>query len=133
MDAAGPASWADDWAGSPAQSLDIFTASFPLSGPSCSRPYLYERTREMQKHYVEEKHIHRMKKYLVYTARGLPDTFDHYMKRAKTARDFMRICEDILDNDAPFAPTPPEDTHLFAHFHTLLAQEEACLPPGIQV
>ena len=33
----------------------------------------------------------------------------------------------------PFAPTPPEDTHLFAHFHTLLAQEEACLPPGIQV
>ena len=94
---------------------------------------LYERTREMQEHYVEEKHIHRMKKYLVYTARGLPDTFDHYMKRAKTARDFMRICEDILDNDAPFAPTPPEDTHLFAHFHTLLAQEEACLPPGIQV
>ena len=62
-----------------------------------------------------------------------PDTFDHYMKRAKIARDFMRICEDILDNDAPFAPTPPEDTHLFAHFHTLLAQEEACLPPGIQV
>ena len=55
------------------------------------------------------------------------------MKRAKIARDFMRICEDILDNDAPFAPTPPEDTHLFAHFHTLLAQEEACLPPGIQV
>ena len=94
---------------------------------------LYERTREMQEHYVEEKHIHRMKKYLVHTARGLPDTFDHYMKRAKTARDFMRICEDILDNDAPFAPTPPEDTHLFAHFHTLLAQEEACLPPGIQV
>ena len=58
---------------------------------------LYERTREMQEHYVAEKHIHRMKKYLVYTARGLPDTFDHYMKRAKTARDFMRICEDILD------------------------------------
>ena len=74
-----------------------------------------------------------MKKYLVYTARGLPGTFDHDMKRAKTARDFMRICEDILDNDEPFAPTPPEDTHLFAHFHTLLAQEEACLPPGIQV
>lgn len=43
-------------------------------------------------------------KYLVYTARGLPDTFDHYMKRAKTARDFMRICEDILDNDAPLPP-----------------------------
>ena len=94
---------------------------------------LHERTLEMQERYVEEKHIHRMKKYLVYTARGLPDSFDHYMKRAKTSRDFMRICEDILDNDAPFAPTPPEDTHLFAHFHALLAQEEACLPPGIQV
>ena len=43
MGAAGPASWADDWTGSPAQSLDIFTASFPLSGPSCSRPYFPER------------------------------------------------------------------------------------------
>lgn len=81
---------------------------------------LFNRTLKMQEHYVEEKHIHRMKKYLVYTARGLPDSFDHYMKRAKTAHDFMKICEDILDNDTPWNPTPPEDTHLFAHFHTLL-------------
>ena len=94
---------------------------------------LYKRTLEMQDHYVEEKHIHRMKKYLVYTARGLPEEFDHHMKRAKTSRDFMHICEEILDNDTPFPPTPPEDTHLFAHFNALLTQEKACLPAGIQL
>lgn len=94
---------------------------------------LYERTLEMQDHYVEEKHIHRMKKYLVYTARGLPDSFDYHMKRAKTSRDFMRICEEALDHDTPFPLTPPEDTHLFAHFNALLAQEKACLPAGFQV
>lgn len=94
---------------------------------------LHERTLEMQEHYVEEKHIHRMKKYLVYTARGLPPLFDHQMKRARTTRDFMRLCEDILDRDTPFPLTPPEDTHLFAHFPALLRQEKACLPPGIQV
>lgn len=94
---------------------------------------LYGHTLEMQDHYVEEKHIHRMKKYLVYTARGLPEEFDYHMKRAKTSRDFMHICEDVLDNDAPFPPTPPEDTHLFAHFNALLTQEKACLPAGIQI
>lgn len=55
------------------------------------------------------------------------------MKRAKTSRDFMHICEEILDNDTPFPSTPPEDTHLFAHFNALLTQEKACLPAGIQL
>lgn len=94
---------------------------------------LYERTLEMQEHYVEEKHIHRLKKYLIYTARGLPDSFDHHMKRAKTSHDFMRICADVLDNETPFNPTPPEDTHLFAHFNNLLTQDGACLPSRIHV
>ncbi len=85
---------------------------------------LFERTLEMQTHYVEEKHIHRMKKYLIYTARGLPEEFDHHMKRAKTAQAFMRICEQILDNDTPFPLTPPADTHLFAHFSELTAEQQ---------
>ena len=65
--------------------------------------------------------------------RSYAEEFDHHMKRAKTSRDFMHICEEILDNDTPFPPTPPEDTHLFAHFNALLTQEKACLPAGIQL
>ena len=87
----------------------------------------------MQDHYVEEKHIHRMKKYLVYTARGLPEEFDHHMKRAKTSRDFMHICERFWTMIPPFPSTPPEDTHLFAHFNALLTQEKAVSPPEIQL
>ncbi len=83
---------------------------------------LFEHTLEMQDHYVEEKHIHRLKKYLIYTSRGLPEEFDHHMKRAKTTQAFMAICEQVLDNDTPFPLTPPADTHLFAHFSELLSQ-----------
>lgn len=82
---------------------------------------LYEHTRTLQEgDYEEEKHIHHLKKYLIYTARGLPEEFDHRMKRASTERVFMQLCESVLDNDTPFPETPPEDTRLFAHFQALL-------------
>ena len=45
----------------------------------------------------------------------------------------MLICEEFLVKYNPFPPTPPEDTHLFAHFNALLTQEKACLPAGIQL
>lgn len=93
--------------------------------------HLYENTRLCQTHYVEEKHIHRLKKYLIYTARGLPTEFDHDMKRAKTSADFLHICSTYLDNATPFPLTPPEDTHLFAHFSSLTNTENACLTAPI--
>lgn len=94
---------------------------------------LYEHTLSMQTHYVEEKHIHRLKKYLVYTSRGLPESFDHQMKRAKTAGEFLHLCESSLNQDVPLPMTPPEDTHLFAHFKALLTEDCPCLREQIQV
>lgn len=81
---------------------------------------LLENIKPLQDPLIEEKLIHRIKKYLVYTVRGLDPQLDYYMKRSKTEKDFLNVCKEFLNNDEDFPILPPEDTHLFAHFGSLL-------------
>ncbi|MDP1571330.1 MAG: tRNA-dihydrouridine synthase family protein [Vicinamibacterales bacterium] len=51
----------------------------------------------------------RMKKFMNYLGEGLPAPFLYRIRRAETAAEFNRICEDFLDHDQPMALEPLEE------------------------
>ena len=88
---------------------------------------LFEETARLFTPYKEIDHIHRMKKFLVYVAEGLPDDFGHRMRRATTKETLLQPVRDHLDTDTPYPETPPEHSRLIAHVAALKA---AAPPPG---
>lgn len=100
------------------------------SAPSCRdiMEYalaLFDETARLFTPYKEIDHIHRMKKFLVYVAEGLPDDFGHRMRRATTKETLLQPVRDHLDNPAPYPQTPPEHSRLLAHVAAL----KAAAPP----
>ena len=85
---------------------------------------LYEELARETRKFVADAHVQRMKRTLVYISHGLGGTFEHEMRRARTADDFFRICRWHLDHVAPLPALPPEDSKLFCGFSALLGNAD---------
>ncbi len=80
---------------------------------------LYQEIAAHTSDFDETKHVHRMKKYLVYIAQGLDDDFEHQIRRVTTAEAFHHTCSEFLDNNEPVPTRPPERSKLFCGFNAL--------------
>ena len=80
---------------------------------------LYHEIASYAPNFDETKHVQRMKKYLTYISQGIDDAFEFQIRRAKTAPEFMTICEDLLSNTDLIPLTPPEDSKIFCGFAAL--------------
>lgn len=82
---------------------------------------LYEAVAENTNQFDETKHVHRMKKYLVYITQGLDAEFEHQIRRASSEKAFHAICREFLDNREQIPQRPPECSKLFCGFNALRA------------
>ncbi len=85
--------------------------------------YIFSLYQEIGKHthdFDETKHVHRMKKYLVYIVQGLDEEFEHRIRRVRCEKDFYDTCRGFLDNTEPVPALPPENSRLFCGFEPLL-------------
>lgn len=80
---------------------------------------LYREVAANTRGFDETKHVHRMKKYLVYIAQGIDDAFEHQIRRVTSGDAFHRTCRDFLDNRQPVPLRPPERSKLFCGFNAL--------------
>lgn len=81
---------------------------------------LYEELATHTPNFDETKHIHRMKKYLVYITQGLDNHFEHQIRRVSTAAEFHHTCHTFLNQPDPLPARPPERSKLFCGFNALL-------------
>lgn len=81
---------------------------------------LYEETAREIPDFIENKHVQKMKKYLVYVVQGFDDGFEHRIRRAKTREEFFAICCDFLEHDQAVPDLPPENSRLFCGFSQFL-------------
>ena len=81
---------------------------------------LYEETAKEIPGYIEEKHVQKMKKYLVYIVQGHPAEFEHLIRRVKTRDEFFTTCREFLDHSQPSPDLPPENSRLFCGFSQFL-------------
>lgn len=71
--------------------------------------------------YDEQKHVNKMKKYMIYIAQGLDEAFEYEMRRVRSEKEFFRICDHYLLNDDLLPDLPPENSRLFCGFTDLLS------------
>lgn len=81
---------------------------------------LYDETAREIPHFIESKHVQKMKKYLVYIVQGFPEAFEYEIRRAKTKEDFFAICSDFLAHERTVPDLPPENSRLFCGFSQFL-------------
>lgn len=89
---------------------------------------LYTEIARSADDFQENKHVQRMKKFMVYIVQGIDATFEHTIRRTTTADDFHRTCRHFLDNPTPLPPRPPENSKLFCGFNALRLR--GALPSG---
>ena len=83
---------------------------------------LWEQTAaEFHAPFDEEKHVHKMKRYMNYIVQGVSDEFEHRIRRVKTKTEFFQVCTHYLDSEAPIPVLPPEKSKLFCGFSDLLS------------
>lgn len=80
---------------------------------------LYQEVATHSRSYDETKHVHRMKKYLVYIVQGLDNAFEHQIRRVTTSEAFHHTCREFLDNTTTVPERPPERSKLFCGFNAL--------------
>jgi tRNA-dihydrouridine synthase C len=83
---------------------------------------LYEETAREIIGFIENKHVQKMKKYLIYIVQGFDPEFEHRIRRVKTKDDFFSVCGDFLANDEIAPDLPPENSRLFCGFSQFLPQ-----------
>lgn len=81
---------------------------------------LYDEIAAHTEHFDPTKHVHRMKKYLVYIAQGLDSEFEHNIRRVTTPSDFHSTCTTFLNHQDSLPSRPPEKSKLFCGFNALL-------------
>ncbi|MGE9268550.1 MAG: tRNA dihydrouridine synthase [Verrucomicrobiales bacterium] len=86
---------------------------------------LYEETARERQDFVAEKHVQKMKKYLIFIAQGHPQAFEHEVRRAQSPADFFAICRRHLDHATPLPAFPPENSRLFCGFQELLTSADS--------
>lgn len=81
---------------------------------------LYESLATETTDFDPVKHVHRMKRTLVYISQGITDgAFEHDIRRAATPEAFQQICRTHLDHPTPLPPRPPETSKIFRGFAAL--------------
>lgn len=86
---------------------------------------LYEETAREIPGFIEQKHVQKMKKYLIYIVQGFEGDFEHQIRRVKTRPEFERVCREFLDHQNPAPDLPPENSRLFCGFSQFLPQGES--------
>ncbi len=81
---------------------------------------LFEETAGVVTDFVENKHVQKMKKYLVYIVQGYEEGFEHEIRRTKTKKQFFATCEHYLNSDEPAPDLPSENSKLFCGFSQFL-------------
>ncbi|MFK7909148.1 MAG: tRNA dihydrouridine synthase [Akkermansiaceae bacterium] len=89
---------------------------------------LYNEVAAHTHQFDETKHVHRMKKYLIYIVQGLDDAFEHQIRRVTSGDAFHRTCAEFLDNNDPVPQRPPERSKLFCGFNALRSTHEGVIP-----
>lgn len=74
---------------------------------------LLEETTEFFVPYNENKHIQRLKRYMIYVACGLSESFAYDIRRVQTAAEYLTVCRKYLGVDGIVPMSPPDDGHLF--------------------
>lgn len=81
---------------------------------------LYDETARQIPGFIEDKHVQKMKKYLVYIVQGHEPEFEHRIRRVKKREEFFATCKDYLDHDEPAPDLPSENSRLFCGFSQFL-------------
>lgn len=81
---------------------------------------LYQETAREIPDFIEEKHVQKMKKYLVYIVQGHPADLEHRIRRVKTKEEFFATCHHFLDHSEAIPDLPPENSRLFCGFSQFL-------------
>jgi tRNA-dihydrouridine synthase len=81
---------------------------------------LYDETAKEIPEFIENKHVQKMKKYLIYIVQGHHEDFEHRIRRVTTRPEFFSTCADFLDHDEPAPDLPPENSRLFCGFSQFL-------------
>ncbi len=81
---------------------------------------LYECTAAFQPHYMPQKQVQKMKRYMVFISTGIDDgQFEHRIRRVSSEEEFFTTCREHLDHDEPLPIRPPEDSSVFCGFAEL--------------
>ncbi len=81
---------------------------------------LYEETAREIPDFIEDKHVQKMKKYLIYITQGHSPDFEFQIRRVKTRTQFFQTCSSFLDHDSPTPSLPNENSRLFCGFSQFL-------------
>ena len=81
---------------------------------------LYEETAREIPEFVEDRHVQKMKKYLVYISQGHDVEFEHQIRRVKNKTEFFATCARFLDHSDPAPDLPSENSRLFCGFSQFL-------------
>lgn len=83
---------------------------------------LYEEIAQSSPDFDTLKHVHRMKKTMIYVTQGLDPDFEFQLRRAKSPSEFETICRRFLDHDDPMPALPSENSKLFCGFSRLVRE-----------
>lgn len=83
---------------------------------------LYDETALEITEFIENKHVQKMKKYLVYIVQGFDPEFEHRIRRVKTKDEFFAVCSEFLENEDKAPDLPPENLRLFCGFSQFVPQ-----------
>ncbi|MEM9079936.1 MAG: tRNA-dihydrouridine synthase family protein [Verrucomicrobiota bacterium] len=79
---------------------------------------------ELRQGFVEEKHVHKMKRYLNYVVQGLEEELEFRVRRAKSREELFGVLGEFLESDEVVPELPPERSKLFCGFRELLGKRE---------
>lgn len=81
---------------------------------------LYDETAREIPGFIEDRHVQKMKKYLIYISQGHHADFEHQIRRVKNKNDFFATCATFLDHGDPAPDLPSENSRLFCGFSQFL-------------
>ena len=81
---------------------------------------LYDETAREISEFIEDRHVQKMKKYLVYISQGHHADFEHQIRRVKNKTEFFDTCIRFLDHEDDAPDLPSENSRLFCGFSQFL-------------
>jgi tRNA-dihydrouridine synthase C len=87
---------------------------------------LYDELAAATENFDPIKHVHRMKRTIVYMSQGIADgQFEHNIRRANHPDSFQSIVRSHLDHSTPLPNLPPETSTIFRGFSALTTPSPA--------
>ncbi|WP_346190074.1 tRNA-dihydrouridine synthase family protein [Rubritalea halochordaticola] len=81
---------------------------------------LYHELAKEWKEFDEQRHVNKMKRYLIYISQGIDADFEFEIRRVKSAEAFFGVCDKYLLRDELLPELPPENSKIFCGFSALL-------------